>query len=68
MCIKTHLDTVYNSGDQSASHSNVEILYQNKVLKNLSNGPWFIGNTEVHGYINIPTIKESSLVSPREVH
>lgn len=44
----------------SASHSNVEILqrYQNKVLKTLINAPWFTRNTEVHEYLEIPTVKD----------
>lgn len=44
----------------SASHSNVEILqrYQNKVLKTLTNAPWFTRNAEVHEYLEMPTVKE----------
>ncbi|KAJ8704396.1 hypothetical protein PYW08_013120 [Mythimna loreyi] len=44
----------------AASHSNLEILqrYQNKVLKTLVNAPWFTRNTEVHDYLEMPTVKE----------
>ncbi|CAB3261126.1 unnamed protein product [Arctia plantaginis] len=44
----------------SASHSNIEILqrFQNKALKNLSGAPWYTRNTEVHEYLQLPTVKE----------
>ncbi|KAJ8730540.1 hypothetical protein PYW08_001953 [Mythimna loreyi] len=44
----------------SASHSNIEILqrFQNKALKILINAPWFTKNTEVHEYVEMPTVKE----------
>ncbi|CAK1547668.1 unnamed protein product [Leptosia nina] len=60
---KSILKPIWTYGIQlwgSASHSNIEILqrFQNKVLKALSNAPWFTRNTEVHQYLEIPTIKE----------
>lgn len=44
----------------SASHSNIEILqrFQNKVLKILSNAPWFTRNTEVHEYLQMSLVRE----------
>lgn len=44
----------------SAKNSNLEILqrFQNKVLRNISNAPWFIKNTELHEHLKINTIKE----------
>ena len=44
----------------SASTSNIEIIQRikNKVLRCISNAPWFTRNEEIHGYLEIPTIKE----------
>lgn len=44
----------------SASSSNVEILqrFQNKVLRNITSAPWFTRNTEIHEYLEMPTVKQ----------
>ena len=49
----------------SASHSNIEILqrFQNKALKIIASAPWFIRNTEVHEYLEMPTVKEQINIS-----
>lgn len=49
----------------SASHSNIEILqrFQNKTLKTLISAPWFIKNSEVHEYLEMPTIREQIEIS-----
>lgn len=42
-----------------ASHSNIEILqrFQNKALKTVACAPWFTKNTEVHEYLEMPTVR-----------
>lgn len=60
---KTILKPIWTYGIQlwgTASNSNVEILqrFQNKVLRTITNAPWFTRNTEVHEYLNIPLIKD----------
>jgi hypothetical protein len=44
----------------TASNSNLEILqrFQNNVLRAISIAPWFARNTEIHEYLQMPTIKE----------
>jgi hypothetical protein len=44
----------------SASNSNLDILqrFQNNILRTVSNAPWFAKNSELHEYLNMPTIKE----------
>ncbi|KAM3964374.1 transmembrane protein 186 [Aphomia sociella] len=44
----------------SASNSNLEILqrFQNNVLRMISGAPWYARTTEIHEYLDIPTVKE----------
>lgn len=44
----------------TASHSNIEILqrFQSKMLRIITNAPWFVTNDTLHHDLNIPTVKE----------
>lgn len=44
----------------TTSNSNIEILqrYQNNIIKLITQAPWFTKNTEVHEYLQMPTIRE----------
>lgn len=60
---KVILKPVWTYGVQlwgTASKSNVEILqrFQNKVLRNIINAPWYTKNTEVYEYLSVPLIKD----------
>ncbi|CAF4921618.1 unnamed protein product [Pieris macdunnoughi] len=43
-----------------ASNSNIEILqrFQNIALRTISCAHWFVRNTEIHEYLEMPTVKE----------
>jgi hypothetical protein len=58
---KVILKPIWTYGIQlwgTASSSNIEILqrFQNKVLRSISNAPWFTRNTEIHDYLEIPSV------------
>lgn len=60
---KTILKPVWSYGIQlwgTASKSNIEIFqrFQNKVLRVLVNSPWYVRNSEIHEYLNMPTVKD----------
>ena len=42
-----------------ASNSNIDILqrFQNKVLRSITNAPWYVPNTILHTDLQIPTVK-----------
>lgn len=44
----------------SASNSNIEILqrFQNIALRTISNAHWFVRNSEIHEYLEMPTVRE----------
>ena len=44
----------------TASHSNIEIIqrFQNKLLRTITNAPWFVPNEALHRDLNMPTVKE----------
>jgi hypothetical protein len=43
-----------------ASHSNIEIIqrYQSKILRTLSNAPWYVTNHILHSDLHIPYVRE----------
>ena len=43
-----------------AKDSNIKIIqtFQNKVLREMVNAPWYIRNTDIHRDLGIPTVKE----------
>ena len=43
-----------------ASDSNIECIqkFQNKVLRNIVNAPWYIRNSDLHRDLRVPTVKE----------
>lgn len=60
---KAILKPVWTYGIQlwgSAKHSNIEILqrFQNSVFKTITNAPWFTKSTEMHEYLEMPSVKE----------
>lgn len=60
---KTILKPIWTYGIQlwgTVSQSNTEILqrFQPKILRILTNAPWFITNEILHRDLNIPTVKE----------
>ena len=60
---KTILKPIWTHGIPlwgTASHSNIEILqrFQNKVLRTITNAPWYIPNSILHTDLLIPTVRE----------
>ncbi|KAI5745999.1 hypothetical protein M8J76_016194 [Diaphorina citri] len=60
---KTILKPIWTYGIQlwgTASKSNTEIIqrFQNKVLRVITNAPWYTRNSEVHDYLNIPLVED----------
>lgn len=45
-------------GAACASNTDKIQRTQNYILKQVSNAPWFIKNSEVHKYLQVPTVKE----------
>jgi hypothetical protein len=44
----------------TASHSNIEIIqrFQNKILRLITNAPWFVPNELIHNDLKIPPVKD----------
>lgn len=60
---KTMLKPVWTYGIQlwgSACASNIMIMQrvQNYILKHISSAPWFVRTTELHNFLDMPTVKE----------
>ena len=60
---KVILKPIWTYGIQlwgTASISNIEIFqrYQSKVLRKITNAPWFVSNHSLHKDLKIPTVKE----------
>ncbi|KAJ8735272.1 hypothetical protein PYW07_006892 [Mythimna separata] len=68
---KTIIKPIWTYGIElwgSASNSNIEILqrFQNIALRTISSAHWFVRNTEIHEYLEMPTVREEvSNVSKR---
>lgn len=60
---KTIVKPIWTYGIQlwgAAANSNIDIIqrFQSKILRIITNSPWFISNYRIHNDLNIPTVKE----------
>ena len=64
---KTILKQVWTYGIElwgCASNSNIEIIqrYQSKLLRSITNAPWYVTNHTLHSELHIPYVREVFLV------